>query len=72
MGLVAEIMSNILSGLARIFNDHQGSDYFAAYSVDAFTDVKKFKDDMDLLLKKILIQNLLKGLIELFMRLFGK
>ena len=62
LGLVAEIMSNILSGAGPgLFNDHQGSDYFAAYSVDAFTDVKKFKDDMDLLLKKIIDSKPAKG-----------
>ena len=62
MGMVAEIMSNILSGAGPgLFNDHQGSDYFVAYSIDAFTDVKNFKLDMDLLLKKIINSKPAKG-----------
>jgi len=62
LGMVAEIMSNILSGAGPgLFNDHQGSDYFVAYSIDAFTDVKKFKLDMDLLLNKIISSKPAKG-----------
>jgi len=62
LGMVAEIMSNILSGAGPgLFNDHQGSDYFVAYSIDAFTDVKKFKLDMDMLLKKIIDSKPAKG-----------
>ena len=47
-------MTNELSGMgpAPVLH-HEGSDMFAAYSIDAFTDVNKFKKDMDLLLKKI-------------------
>jgi len=62
LGMVAEIMSNILSGAGPgLFNDHQGSDYFVAYSIDAFTDVGKFKLDMDLLLQKIIDSKPAKG-----------
>ena len=62
LGMVAEIMSNILSGAGPgLFNDHQGSDYFAAYSIDAFTDVQKFKLDMDSLLTKIIDSKPAKG-----------
>ena len=52
--MVVEIMTNELSGMgpAPVLH-HEGSDMFAAYSIDAFTDVNKFKKDMDLLLKKI-------------------
>tara|TARA_B100001094_G_scaffold84505_1_gene80807 strand:- start:10234 stop:11337 length:1104 start_codon:yes stop_codon:yes gene_type:complete len=54
LGMVVEIMTNELSGMgpAPVLH-HEGSDMFAAYSIDAFTDVKKFKKDMDLLLNKI-------------------
>jgi len=62
LGMVGEIMSNVLSGAgAGLFNDHQGSDFFVAYSIDAFTDVKKFKKDMDLLLRKIVESRPAKG-----------
>ena len=55
LGFVGEMMTNILSGAGPgIFNDHQGSDFFVAYSIDAFTDVGKFKADMDSLLKRII------------------
>ena len=58
LGFVGEMMTNILSGAgAGIFNDHQGSDFFVAYSIDAFTDVGKFKADMDSLLKRIIESN---------------
>ncbi len=54
LGMVAEIMSNIISGAGPgIISNHQGSDFFLAYSIDAFTDVKKFKQDMDDLLSRI-------------------
>ena len=53
--MVVEIMTNELSGMgpAPVLH-HEGSDMFAAYSIDAFTDVKKFKKDMDQLLSKII------------------
>ena len=39
LGFVGEMMTNILSGAGPgIFNDHQGSDFFVAYSIDAFTE----------------------------------
>ena len=55
LGMVGEIMSNILSGAGPgLTSNHQGSDFFAAYSIDAFTDVKKFKENMDLLLNRVI------------------
>jgi len=54
LGMVVEIMTNELSGMgpAPILK-HEGSDFFSAYSIDAFTDVNKFKEDMDSLLRRI-------------------
>ena len=49
-GMMAEIMATILSGnvSAMIGGPTRGaSHYFAAYKIDAFTDVEKFKDTMD-------------------------
>ena len=54
LGMVVEIMTNELSGMGPApLLKHEGSDFFAAYSIDAFTDTNKFKEDMDELLKRI-------------------
>lgn len=44
---VVDIMCCTLSGLGPGFISGQSGHYFAAYKIDAFTDVNKFKDDMD-------------------------
>ncbi|MFW6175069.1 MAG: Ldh family oxidoreductase [Chloroflexota bacterium] len=45
---IAEIMSQILPGMGAAFL-HPGTmgHFFQAYKIDAFTDLEKFKDDMD-------------------------
>jgi LDH2 family malate/lactate/ureidoglycolate dehydrogenase len=44
---VVDIMCCTLSGVGPGFISQQSGHYFAAYKIDAFTDVNKFKDDMD-------------------------
>ena len=49
--LMNEIMCNELSGVGPGFLiDSSGGHFFAAYQIEAFTDLEKFKDDMDALL----------------------
>ncbi len=49
--LMNEIMCNELSGMGPGFlRSTTGGHFFAAYQIEAFTDLEKFKDDMDLLL----------------------
>jgi LDH2 family malate/lactate/ureidoglycolate dehydrogenase len=47
--MMAEIMATLLSGAAPSMLDPKSGShhFFAAYSIDAFTDVDKFKDTMD-------------------------
>ena len=50
--LMNEIMCNELSGTGPGFTIGPNSGhFFAAYRIDAFTDLEKFKDDMDVLLE---------------------
>lgn len=52
LALMNEIMCNGLSGYGPgPILRHQGSHFFAAYRIDAFTDLETFKDDMDRLLE---------------------
>jgi LDH2 family malate/lactate/ureidoglycolate dehydrogenase len=47
LACVVDIMCCTLSGVGPGFISNQSGHYFAAYKIDAFTDVNKFKDDMD-------------------------
>ena len=52
LGVIAQVFSGILA--AGAFGEYYGgqmSHFVAAYSVEAFTDVKKFKSDMDKFLR---------------------
>lgn len=52
LALMNEIMCNELSAMGPgPLLDHAGGSFFAAYSIDAFTDVERFKDDMDRMLE---------------------
>ncbi|MEX0763178.1 MAG: Ldh family oxidoreductase [Dehalococcoidia bacterium] len=53
--LMNEIMCNELSGFGPGFlaGRRGGGHFFAAYKIDAFTDLEKFKDDMDTLLEAL-------------------
>ncbi|MEX0762790.1 MAG: Ldh family oxidoreductase [Dehalococcoidia bacterium] len=44
---IVDIMCCTLSGTGPGFISNKSGHYFAAYSIDAFTDVDTFKDDMD-------------------------
>ena len=54
LALTIEILSSVLSGAGggpdrRVEQSHQ----YIAYRIDAFTDLEKFKDDMDVYLRRI-------------------
>jgi L-2-hydroxycarboxylate dehydrogenase (NAD+) len=53
--MMAEVLSTVLSGaLPTMLVPGSGSkNHFAAYSIDAFTDVERFKDTMDEMLKTL-------------------
>ena len=53
--LMAEVLSTMLAGaLPTMLAPGSGSkNHFAAYSIEAFTDVEKFKDTMDQMLKTL-------------------
>ncbi len=53
--LMAEVLSTVLSGaLPTMLAPGNGSkNHFAAYSIEAFTDVERFKDTMDEMLKTL-------------------
>ena len=54
LAIMIEILSGVLSGNGAGFMRRRGSSHhFIAYDVDKFTDVEGFKDDMDLLLKRL-------------------
>src|SRR5512132_536685 len=53
--LMAEVLSTVLAGaLPTMLNSASGSKtHFAAYNIEAFTDVEQFKDTMDEMLKTL-------------------
>jgi LDH2 family malate/lactate/ureidoglycolate dehydrogenase len=53
--LMAEVLSTVLSGaLPTMLASGSGSkSHFAAYNIEAFTDVEEFKDTMDEMLKTL-------------------
>jgi LDH2 family malate/lactate/ureidoglycolate dehydrogenase len=52
LAVMNEIMCNELSSMGPgPLLDHAGGSFFAAYSIEAFTDLEKFKDDMDRMLE---------------------
>ena len=55
LGMMAEIMATLLSGATPNMLDSGGElrHYFAAYNIDAFTDVEEFKDTMDRTLRRL-------------------
>jgi len=55
LALMAEVLSTVLSGaLPTMLAPASGSkNHFAAYNVEAFTDVEQFKDTMDEMLKTL-------------------
>jgi LDH2 family malate/lactate/ureidoglycolate dehydrogenase len=52
---MAEVLSTVLSGaLPTMLAPGSGSkNHFAAYSIEAFTDLEQFKDTMDAMLKTL-------------------
>ncbi len=46
-GCIVDIMCCTLSGIGPGFISNKSGHFFTAYKIDAFTDVDKFKDDMD-------------------------
>ena len=53
-GMMAEIMTSLLSGsLPPMLGGELSRHFFAAFNIDAFTDVEEFKDTMDETLKKL-------------------
>ena len=61
--LMAEVLSTVLSGaLPTMLMPGSGSkNHFAAYSIEAFTDVEQFKDTMDKMLKTLRTANPVPG-----------
>ncbi|MBI2965908.1 MAG: Ldh family oxidoreductase [Chloroflexi bacterium] len=52
LAVMNEIMCNELSSMGPgPLLEHAGGSFFAAYSIEAFTDLEKFKDDMDRMLE---------------------
>lgn len=53
IALMNEIWCNELSGMGPgPLLDHAGGSFFAAYSIEAFTDLKEFKKNMDRMLEE--------------------
>jgi L-2-hydroxycarboxylate dehydrogenase (NAD+) len=61
--LMAEVLSTVLSGaLPTMLMPGSGSkNHFAAYNIEAFTDVEQFKDTMDAMLKTLRTANPVPG-----------
>jgi LDH2 family malate/lactate/ureidoglycolate dehydrogenase len=52
LAMMVDILSGVLSGTGPGFlNTGSASHHFIAYRIDAFTDLEKFKDDMDVYLR---------------------
>lgn len=47
LGCIVDIMCCTLSGVGPGFISKDGGHFFSAYKIEAFTDLEKFKDDMD-------------------------
>ncbi len=55
LGMMAEILTTLLSGVGSGMVDGESAarHYFAAYNIEAFTDLDQFKDNMDAMLKTL-------------------
>ncbi|MFW6195557.1 MAG: Ldh family oxidoreductase [Chloroflexota bacterium] len=51
--VMVDILSGVLSGTGCAYLNRGASHHFMVYKVDAFTDVAKFKDDMDAFMKAL-------------------